>query len=715
MLGSGHVLGMVGSGSHPQSVCVAEQLAWWVVKEYVFDIEADGLLEEVTKVHCIAIEDVLTGERWVYGPDELQQALAKLDEADLLIAHNALGYDLEVLRLLLKWHPKPHQKVRDTLVIARLAYADRERDDYNEEDEDLNELNGAHSLEAWGVRLGCPKIDYQGDFKAYTPEMREYVLGDVKVCAVLFRHLQSLKLPEEAVVLEHRFAAEAERLSRRGITMDLGSVEALCRAMDAEVQRAQTTIQSMIPASVEEMKTPEYWVVRWPNGSYTPYETKGEADNERKALGVKPRDWRIERGPTARRYHPFNCNSRPQIRKHLWDKYQWKSPKLTDKGEELLKAGHDFDSLAQDYGSVGEDVLRGLPYPEAEPLADFLMVQKRLGQVRDGEKAWLKLVKPDGKIHHRLIHIRANTMRCGHSGPNMSQVPAVAVSKETGEPLMGMEGKFGYECRACFVAEEGYVLVGADMSGIEARMLAHFLFPYDGGAYRNLVLGGDVHTINVQSLARIAGFTVKRQDAKTTLYALLYGVGALKQGRFMVECCPEAHTEWRSREAYYLKNPKAIKRFHYVGGGKLPYRPVEAAYADVGQKTIDALEHGIGGYSDLKEETKKEAKSGKIWVLDRHIPVRSSHSAINTRFQGGGAIIMKRWTVETMHEVRRRRIDAHLLINAHDENQVETRPCHVEDYSEICLRHIVKAGEHYNLNIPLAGEVKAGKNWAETH
>lgn len=685
------------------------------MKKYVWDVESDGLLDNLTKIHCIAVEDVVTGEQWFFGPDALHLACARLDQADLLIGHNIVAFDIPAMRRVLGWGPKSHQRVRDTLVMARLAYSDREKDDYQSDRDEVKRLSGGQSLDDWGVRLRVPKLKYTGGFAKYTEAMKDYVLQDVRVCSALYRHLLDIELTDEAVILEHRFALEAERLQARGIRLDVDAAHRLCAEMDAACEKVQKDISLLIPDTLEEMKTPAYWIVTWPNGARSVYDTKGEADNDRKQLKVRPRDWRLTKGPPERRFHPFNCNSRPQIREHLWKKYQWCSPKLTEKGEELLQQGEEFGALTREYGSVSEDILRGLSYPEARPLADFLMVKKRLGQVRDGESAWLKLVKEDGAIHHRLLHIGAATMRCAHSGPNMAQNPAVIVSKETGKPLMGLAGKFGYECRACYTAREGYVLVGTDLSGIEARMLAHFLAEYDGGKYVQVVLSGDLHALNMESLHRYAGYRLTRSATKTPFYALLYGVGALKQGQYFVNECVEAREEHRDLERYYEQNSRAITRFHYTGKTKLPYRPVEMAYADIGIKANSALERGIEGYDQLKRDTQAEASDGRLWVFDRFIPTRSKHGAINTRFQGGAAIIMKRWSVDTVAETRRQGLDAHWLVSAHDESQAEVRPGHVEAYKQIVLGAIPRTGEHYNLKIPLAGEAKVGANWAETH
>lgn len=156
-------------------------------------------------------------------------------------------------------------------------------------------------------------------------------------------------------------------------------------------------------------------------------------------------------------------------------------------------------------------MLASLPFPECKPLVDYLELLKIIGMLAEGKNGWLKLVGPDGRIHGRVITNGAVTGRCTHNSPNLAQIPA--------------RGQYGKHCRALFAAPPGQVMVGADASGLELRMLAHYLAAYDGGAYAKVLLEGDIHTANQHA----AGLET-RDNAKTFIYAFLYGAGDEKLG-----------------------------------------------------------------------------------------------------------------------------------------------------------------------------------------
>jgi DNA polymerase I-like protein with 3'-5' exonuclease and polymerase domains len=192
----------------------------------------------------------------------------------------------------------------------------------------------------------------------------------------------------------------------------------------------------------------------------------------------------------------FNPGSRNHIAYWLKRKYNWEPLVYTDSGEPQLD----------------EDVLKSLPYPEASFLLEYFLVDKRLGQIAEGEQAWLKCVDADGRIHGYINGNGAVTSRMSHSKPNLAQVPRV------GSP-------YGQECRSLFTAQFGWNLVGIDASGLELRMLAHYLARYDGGEYVKAILEGDIHSFNMNAL----GLT-DRNKSKTFIYAWLYGAGDEKLG-----------------------------------------------------------------------------------------------------------------------------------------------------------------------------------------
>lgn len=711
----------------------------------IFDVETNGFLEEATRIWCICVIDTETCREWAFSEADTPKALELLSTAATLVAHTGLSFDFAVLKKLAGWSPRPDQKIRDTLVWSRLVYPDRELNDLEDHRPEVQALQGSHSLEAWGVRLDIPKIHTEITFEEYHPEILERCQQDVRVNLAIVKHLQQQPLSEQALELEQYFAWLSERMSERGFCFDATGAEKL--AADIELRQSQITeeIQRLIPGRVEEMKTPDHWLMTWPDGSSEQFPTKGEAEKERKARKIKPKECLLARGPNTIRVHGFNPGSRLQVRKYLHETYGWLSPKLTDKGEELLKAGQGtYNELAEDYGQVSEDILRLLDWGIAKQFADYFLLTKTLGQLKTGPNSWLNLVKPDNKIHHRMIPLGTPTSRCCHSSPNLGQVPHVLTTKDAegnSKILWGYEGRYGADCRNLFRASEGYTLVGVDLSGIEARMLAHFLHPYDKGVFADKVLTGDIHQSNVDAFSRIVGYTIGRNEIKTPFYAFCYACGREKQGVTIVEYCPEAKSEYKtvldllgqgagwqtarqiaSAIVWGTDSPRDEdeKKFRWLMKSVMRADNLQEAsslaYSVVGGRAQRAFVEGIVGLDQLLAAVQQQAQRGFLAPLDgRLMPVRKGHAALNTLLQGSAAIVMKRWVVGTAQAARARGIDSHILAIVHDETQAEVSGGRHEEYGELSLGCIKAAGEFYKLNLRLDGEAKYGQTWADTH
>ena len=326
----------------------------------------------------------------------------------------------------------------------------------------------------------------------------------------------------------------------------------------------------------------------------------------------------------------FNPGSRKQIAERLQG-LGVKFDKKTEKGNII----------------VDEKVLDGIDRPEAKAVARYMMLQKRVAQI----DSWLKAVKDDGRVHGRVITNGAVTGRMTHQSPNMAQVPAVSAP-------------FGNECRSCWTVDEGNVLVGIDASGLELRMLAHYM---DDDDYTNEILNGDIHTAN----QRAAGLET-RPLAKTFIYAFLYGAGDAKIGAI-------------------------------VGGNSGTGRRLKERFL----RNTPALE-------ELRRRTDRQAQSGILAGLDgRKLRVRSQHAALNTLLQGAGACVMKQALIHLSDKLRN--IPHKFVANVHDEWQIETPAHYADTVGRIGVRSIRIAGETLGLRCPLDGEYRVGNNWAETH
>ena len=326
----------------------------------------------------------------------------------------------------------------------------------------------------------------------------------------------------------------------------------------------------------------------------------------------------------------FNPGSRKQIAERLQG-LGVKFNKKTEKGTII----------------VDEKVLEGIDLPEAKAVARYMMLQKRVAQI----DSWLKAVKDDGRVHGRVITNGAVTGRMTHQSPNMAQVPAVSAP-------------FGTECRSCWTVDEGNVLVGIDASGLELRMLAHYM---DDENYTNELLNGDIHTAN----QRAAGLE-SRPLAKTFIYAFLYGAGDAKIGAI-------------------------------VGGNSNTGRGLKETFLS----NTPSLER-------VRGDTLRQAASGILTGLDgRKLRVRSEHAALNTLLQGAGAIVMKQALVHLSDRLKN--IPHRFVANVHDEWQIETTAHYADTVGRIGVRAIRIAGETLSLRCPLDGEYRVGNNWAETH
>lgn len=584
----------------------------------IFDIETNGLLKTVSAVHCIVAYDIDTDTEYRFDPTQIENGLEFLQSATELIGHNIMDYDLRALKKVLGWEYKG--KVTDTLVLSRLIWSDLTERDFEKHQRGLfpSSLIGSHSLKAWGVRLGKLKGDFNEstDWQTYSPEMLDYCANDVQVNLELWRKIESKEYSQDAIELEHDIHRICLRQTEHGFPFD--------------VQKA-SVVYAMLQDKRSELhqKLVETFGSWWePVEVFTPKVTRN--------------GYTAGCPMTKVRWVTFNPASREHIAKKLMEK-GWK-PKV-------------FTETKQP--KVDEATLKSLSFPEAALLREYLLVEKRIGQLAEGRQAWLKL-EVDGRIHGSVTTMGAVTSRCTHQNPNMAQVPSVKAA-------------YGKECRSLFYAPEGYTLMGCDVSGLELRCLAHFMARYDGGEYGRILLEGDIHTANQEA----AGLPT-RDNAKTFIYAFLYGAGDEKIGKIVGK---GAKAGKALKESFLAKTP-----------------------------ALDQLKAGV----------QRAAQRGFLRALDgRVMPIRHAHAALNTLLQGAGAIICKRWVV-TFHQLLKEHgfvdgVDYMQVAYVHDEIQMLVKKEHSETIGKLCIEAIKRAGEYYDFRLPLDGEYKFGANWAETH
>jgi DNA polymerase I-like protein with 3'-5' exonuclease and polymerase domains len=554
-----------------------------------------------------------------------------------------------VLKKVCGWNFRPGCKRTDTLVLCRVIHADQKK--LRKEDTRrgfAGRLVGAQSLKAWGMRLGEKKADYgvdengepiPGAWDEWSPAMQEYMDQDCRTNLRLLQALKPWEYPRVPLELEHAVAELCFEMEQAGIPFDVPAAQELFQRL--MVRRDE----------LERELVAKY-------GEWQEVDRKFIAKRDDKKRGrVKGQE------VTVYKTVVFNPGSRRHIEKKLRE-YGWTPTEFTDSGQAKLN----------------EETLLRLKdsFPEAKLIVEYLLVQKRLGQLGLGDKGWLQAVDDKGLVHPSYHPNGTNTGRATHYDPNVSQVPTVV------KP-------YGKEFRSLFHVPPGWKLIGADMSGLELRCLAHYLAFWDKGKYGDIVINGDVHWHHVQAYGWLPWGTeldkaslehkkLRNDWSKRTTYAILYGAGDKKVG--------------------------SISGVNTKEGGKLKAN----------------LMSGIAGMSKLQGVISRGVRRGYIKGLDgRHMPVRSDHAALNMLLQNAGAVLCKTWMVNVWRELHRLGFrhgwDGKVVfcIWAHDELQVAVREEHVETVKTILIEQARKAGEPYGFRCPLDGDATVGTNWAETH
>lgn len=448
----------------------------------IFDIETNGLLETMTKLHCSVLYNTKTDgvfnckniKKGITDGDYLsiESSLSMLQEADEIAGHNIVKFDIPAIQLI---YPdfNPQGKIFDTLLMSKLVYPDiGEMDDVNiRKGKFPKKLRGKYSLKAWGFRLGILKGDYneQDDCWAeWSIDMQQYCEQDVMVTKKLYELLKSKKISQEAIELEHQFARIIFNQEQRGVKFDREKAIELNAELLQKKYELEEKLRLAFPNEIKET------VFIPKSNNKTRGYVKGQPFIKTEII-------------------EFNPSSRQMIAERLINKYGWKPKKTTPTG----------------LPTIDEEVLEDLNFEEAPLLKEYFLVTKTLGQLSEGKNAWLKLLSNNDTIKGRVDTMGAVTGRCTHSSPNLAQVPSV-------------DSFLGKECRELFIARTGYKLVGCDASGLELRCLAHYMNDTD---YTEEILNGDIHTKN-----QTAAGLPTRTNAKTFIYGFLYGAGDAKIG-----------------------------------------------------------------------------------------------------------------------------------------------------------------------------------------
>lgn len=592
---------------------------------YVIDIETDGL--DATRIWVMCWRNLITGEIGSCTSDETIRDFFETTRGALYIGHNILKFDGPVIKRLLGVQLDALNCI-DTLVLSTLYSPS---------------IDGGHSLDAWGGRLGEAKIEFN-DWSGLTAEMVEYCHKDVLITAKLFVRLvgtlNKIGFTEGSIWLQHNLTEVIHRQQQNGFYFN--HCEALhlyshVRHLEEELQH---DIRTVFPAERVKVAVRNLYKK---DGSFTAIYLK---DRERYITYLN------NDGATYSAYEDveFNIGS-PKQRVDKLVSLGWRPRTFT-------KTGNPKPFDKGDLSPCLAEFLEEHPVPEVELIARWMAYNGRANMIN----TWLEnLNERDSCIHGRLYV--ADTLRFRHQAPNTANIPAVRQTK-SGEVLRGVEGFFTYESRDLWTARPGRVLVGTDASGLELRMLAHFL---NDPAFTDQVVSGDPHQYN----ADLAGIT--RPQAKTLIYATLYGAGDAKIAATL---------------GVPLREGAEIKRVF-----------------------LERL-----GADKLIEECKYEQKTGRVALCDgSKVVCPSPHAALNYKLQGSGARVMGLGAVLLEKTIKRRGLDSLKVGDIHDEWQYDVHPDHADTHAHEAVLAIRKSGKHLRLNVPLDGQSKKGLTWAETH
>ena len=602
----------------------------------VFDLETNGLYLEATKIWCICAEDIDTGEKyeWTLKTGKTTTLLEQLgrdffmDSATELIGHNILNFDLPVLKNLWNWEPNENVKITDTLVMSRLSNPDRTKPS------SLTSKSGPHSLESWGHRVGKSKPEHE-EWNVFSAAMLRRCQEDVGINILTYHSLRSeLTLDsnkdwEDALRIEHAIARVITKQEHRGIHFNKDKAEECVHELTRKIDDIDREVLPRLPYTIKQRGATVL----------APFTSRGEHSRRYRE------DISYCSGPFCRiDILPFELGSTGKVKDYLlshgWMPETWN---YSDKTGERTSP-----KLVGEFLGVEGD----LPHKVKERLTWC----HRRSQI----EGWIKRLRAGNLLTAAATPCGTNTGRMRHS--IVVNLPKAIESVP-----------YGIQMRSLFQARPGYKLVGHDASGIQLRMLAHYMGDED---FIQAILIGDIHEFN----RRAAGLP-DRDAAKTFIYALIFGAGDEKLGSI-------------------------------IGGTEADGARLRAQFF----KSLPKLEK-------LINRTKRQSGKGWLQGLDgRKVRMRrdrhgrlTRNRALNVLLQSAEAIVMKQSCITLWDSIEATDIEAYKVLDMHDEGQSEVNPKDIELYSHLAVQSIKDAGIYFNLNIPLDAEAKVGMNLAETH
>jgi len=651
----------------------------------IFDLEANGLMEEVDKLWCIVAYDLDSQKTHVFTDNDrgckgISEGLALLQKAETLIGHNIIMYDLPVLDKL--FGIKLEGKIIDTFLLSQML-------DFNRR---LKFSQGRHGLKNWGEYFDVPKPK-QEQWTKWEPNMLHRCIEDVRINVLVYRHLikeqKNVQIPKSTMLREMEVASISAQQVKNGWLFNRRLAERHINFLDRELERIANLVEPLLPNVV---KCRDTWItneecnellgtegvsydfglenkkLREPKTKLFTMSGKIHS-NTAKWFNISPDDVHLIGGPYCRvEFIPVTMTQTSEIKKFLftqgWKPTQW-NMKINEDGEKVrTSAKLTEDSFESIEGDIGKDLALHAIYRHR---------RNTILNMKNDKKGWLGVMRDDSRVECVPFTLGTATGRMSHR--KLVNVP-------------GAKSVFGKEMRELFIAPRGDVLVGCDLSSAQLRLLASAMEDDD---YSETVLTGeeangtDIHTVNgisaglidpnwpLDSQERSSG----RSNSKTFIYAMLFGSGDAKIGTI-------------------------------VGGTSRDGRKLKSKFLN----NLPSLSTLI---NKLKDQYKESGKKFIKLQDGKKIQVDSDHKILNYRLQGDEATLTKEWMCVSDKRIKKEGLRCNLLAVMHDEQNFECHPDDAKRLAKLLEETATEAGENLGFNCRMDGSSKIGKNWYEIH
>jgi DNA polymerase I len=618
----------------------------------VSDIETNRLVDP-DKIWCIVCKEYPSGTIHTFRYPDLSGFKEFVSKVTTWVFHNGIDFDVRQISRIITIDIPPSD-VCDTLILSRLL-------NYS--------LEGGHSLDAWGLRLGYPKKPIE-DFSTFSEELIERCTGDVEITYKLFSKFKKyLDSPEwqPSIQLEHQAAILALEMSANGFPFDHQGADNLAKQFKDKLDILDKEILDAFP--------PKCTLVREINPSLTKHGTLHRKDFKwlpctDGCLDLSP--YSADSPFSLVTWEPFNPGSVRQIVDRM-NAAGWQPTEKTKKHlqvERALRQCRDKakrkslqDELTelQTWGwKVSEQNLLTVPdtAPQAtRKLQERLILARRLSTLEE----WLNAYNPATKcVHGRFNTIGCWTHRFSHVEPNFANIIA-------------NDKPYGPEMRGLWRVEDDEYLIDVDADGIQLRVLAHYI---DDPVFTEALVNGrkedrtDMHSVNQRALGAVCK---TREMAKTFIYSWLLGAGAGMTAKVLGCSLSEANAARTNFENFY-PGLKSLRR----------------------------------------KQIPLDASRGYFLGLDgRKVICDSEHHMLSGYLQNGEAVIMKTaWCI-----AKENLPDGVRFINfVHDEFVLAAKTEELANEAlTICSDAIRQAGEVLKLKCPMKGNGSIGETWAQVH